>query len=87
MLDGGNGNDSLYGEWGNDMLGGGAGNDLLNGGFGYDVAFGGSGYDTFQEVGYDPSGVLYWPAQTRFGIQYRSAGVQDFNGYYDYVNS
>ena len=87
LLDGGNGNDYLYGQWGNDMLGGGAGNDLLNGGYGYDVAFGGSGYDTFQEVGNDPGGFFYWPAQTRFGLQYRSAGVQDYNGYYDVVYS
>lgn len=87
LLDGGFGHDYLYGQWGNDLLGGGAGNDYLNGGFGYDVAFGGSGFDTFQEVGNDFGGPLYWPVQTRFGVQFRSAGVQDFNGFADVVYS
>jgi len=87
LLDGGFGNDYLYGQGGHDMLGGGAGDDLLNGGFGNDVAFGGSGFDDFEEVGNDFGGFLYWPVQTRFGVQYRSAGVQDFHGYFDVVYS
>lgn len=87
LLDGGFGHDVLYGQWGNDLLGGGAGDDLLNGGFGYDVAFGGSGYDDFEEVGNDFGSRLYWPVQTRFGVQFRSAGVQDFNGFYDVIYS
>jgi Ca2+-binding RTX toxin-like protein len=32
ILDGAQGNDSLYGEWGNDTLIGGAGDDFLSGG-------------------------------------------------------
>lgn len=85
LLDGGSGHDWLFGQSGNDLLGGGAGDDLLNGGSGYDVAFGGSGFDDFEEVGNDPGGWLYYPITTRFGVQYRSAGVQDFNSYDDVV--
>ncbi|MFI3156939.1 MAG: S8 family serine peptidase, partial [Methylococcaceae bacterium] len=50
LLDGGNGNDHLYGEYsvliaGNDWLEGGAGDDILRGGSGNDILFGGSGAD------------------------------------------
>ena len=87
LLDGGSGNDYLYGQAGNDLLGGGAGNDLLNGGAGYDAAFGGTGFDDFQEVAYDYGSTFYFPVTTRFGVQYRTAGVQDFNRFDDLVIS
>lgn len=87
LLDGGNGHDYLFGQAGNDLLGGGAGDDLLNGGSGYDVAFGGSGFDDFEEVGYDPGSAFYFPVMTRFGIQYGTSGVQDFNRFDDLIVS
>ena len=55
-LDGGNGDDQLWGDWaksitagegGNDILNGGAGSDLLAGGGGNDKLTGGSDSDTF----------------------------------------
>lgn len=57
VLNGGDGNDIIYGNGGNDVLNGddgidilngGSGNDTLNGGLGKDVASGGDGSDTFQ---------------------------------------
>lgn len=87
LLDGGSGHDYLFGQAGNDLLGGGSGDDLLNGGTGYDVAFGGSGFDDFEEVGYDPGGFLFFPVTTRFGVQCRSAGVQDYNQFDDLIIS
>ena len=36
-MDGGSGNDKLYGYWGNDTLIGGSGNDTLDGGDGADI--------------------------------------------------
>ncbi|GEM_PF-2101672 len=47
-IDGGGGNDLLYGSDGIDVLRGGAGNDVLKGGKGADQFSGGSGSDTFQ---------------------------------------
>ncbi|NER31245.1 MAG: calcium-binding protein, partial [Symploca sp. SIO1C4] len=44
-LDGGTGNDVLYGESGNDILLGGEGHDWLDGGTGNDVLYGESGND------------------------------------------
>jgi len=46
-LDGGNGNDGVYGMGGNDRLMGGPGNDYLAGDVGTDVISGGRGRDTF----------------------------------------
>ena len=46
MLDGGDGNDSIFGLSGSDMLLGGQGNDLLGGGTGADLLDGGTGRDT-----------------------------------------
>ena len=45
-MDGGAGNDDLYGEDGHDIIYGGTGNDKLNGDAGNDVLFGGTGTDT-----------------------------------------
>ncbi len=44
-LDGGAGNDTLWGQGGNDSLLGGAGDDVLRGGLGNDVLIGGAGND------------------------------------------
>ncbi|CAN0337885.1 unnamed protein product [Phaeothamnion confervicola] len=44
-IDGGNGNDFLFGMDGNDVISGGAGDDQLIGGQGYDVLNGGAGND------------------------------------------
>ncbi|MFA7276076.1 MAG: type I secretion C-terminal target domain-containing protein [Pseudobdellovibrionaceae bacterium] len=46
FLDGGVGNDSLYGEGGNDTLNGGEGHDLLDGGEGHDLFLMSAGNDT-----------------------------------------
>lgn len=46
-LDGGAGNDVLYGRHGNDVLRGGDGNDVLIGNAGYDILYGGAGADIF----------------------------------------
>ena len=46
-LNGGKGNDKLYGKWDKDTLIGGAGNDTLKGHLGGDIMTGGSGSDTF----------------------------------------
>ena len=53
-LDGGKGNDELYGRWDRDTLIGGAGNDILKGHLGGDIMTGGSGSDKFY-VGHDDS--------------------------------
>ncbi len=45
LLDGGDGDDSLFGQMGNDVLRGGAGRDLLVGGTGHDDLDGGDGDD------------------------------------------
>ena len=45
MLDGGNGDDKLYGSYGNDKLIGGIGNDQLFGDSGNDILIGGIGND------------------------------------------
>jgi Ca2+-binding RTX toxin-like protein len=45
-LDGGAGNDTLYGNEGIDFLTGGAGNDILNGRYGRDFLYGGADNDT-----------------------------------------
>ena len=47
ILDGGSGNDALFGSYGDDELIGGFGDDTLTGGFGDDTLTGGSGNDTF----------------------------------------
>ncbi len=54
ILDGGNGNDTLFGLAGADTLNGGDGNDTLNGGVdtSADVLNGGAGNDTFNSVGF-----------------------------------
>src|SRR5690606_24919320 len=44
-LNGGNGNDLLFGQGGDDTLNGGAGNDILIGGVGKDTLLGGEGND------------------------------------------
>ncbi len=46
-LNGGDGNDILYGQGGDDTLNGGAGNDILIGGYGNDILTGGDGDDLF----------------------------------------
>ncbi|WP_268944885.1 cadherin-like domain-containing protein [Pseudomonas sp. KNUC1026] len=46
-LNGGNGNDILFGQAGNDTLNGGNGDDILIGGKGNDILTGGDGADTF----------------------------------------
>ncbi|PVZ34515.1 retention module-containing protein [Pseudomonas sp. URIL14HWK12:I11] len=46
-LNGGNGNDILFGQAGNDTLNGGNGDDILIGGKGNDILTGGAGADTF----------------------------------------
>ena len=46
-LDGGTGNDKLYGGWDRDTLIGGAGNDTLKGHLGGDIMTGGQGSDSF----------------------------------------
>jgi Ca2+-binding RTX toxin-like protein len=57
VLNGGNGNDFLYGQGGNDILIGGDGSDLLDGGAGADILDGGTGNDTLGGVqGSDDSG-------------------------------
>lgn len=45
ILNGGSGNDKLYGYWDNDSLSGGYGNDTLDGGQGYDTLSGGANND------------------------------------------
>ncbi|WP_327196220.1 tandem-95 repeat protein [Vibrio fluvialis] len=47
ILNGGDGNDILYGQGGDDTLNGGAGNDILIGGYGNDILTGGDGHDLF----------------------------------------
>ena len=47
-IDGGNGNDAIFGSAGNDTLIGGAGNDFVAGGRGNDTALLGAGDDLFQ---------------------------------------
>lgn len=47
-LDGGDGNDIIYGQEGDDTLIGGAGEDLLDGGTGVDEMAGGAGNDTYR---------------------------------------
>jgi Ca2+-binding RTX toxin-like protein len=47
QLDGGDGNDSLYGEAGDDRLYGGTGNDLLDGGDGDDYLYGEQGNNSY----------------------------------------
>jgi Ca2+-binding RTX toxin-like protein len=47
-INGGSGNDVLYGYWGNDTILGGDGNDRLDGGAGADRLYGGNGNDYFQ---------------------------------------
>ncbi|MBY7946606.1 cadherin-like domain-containing protein, partial [Vibrio fluvialis] len=47
ILNGGDGNDILYGQGGDDTLNGGAGNDILIGGYGNDILTGGDGDDLF----------------------------------------
>ena len=47
IIQGGAGNDKLYGNGGDDQLFGGAGNDRLEGGDGYDQLHGGAGDDTY----------------------------------------
>jgi Ca2+-binding RTX toxin-like protein len=44
-MDGGDGDDMLFGQGGDDIMYGGAGNDLLVGGYGKDTLFGGPGKD------------------------------------------
>ena len=51
VLDGGPGNDNLFGGSGNDTLNGGPGNDLLVGNGGNDTLNGGPGVDTLEGVG------------------------------------
>ncbi|WP_180298975.1 calcium-binding protein [Snodgrassella alvi] len=46
ILNGGDGDDKLYGDKGDDILNGGDGNDTLNGGEGNDILNGGDGNDT-----------------------------------------
>lgn len=48
MLDGGDGNDDLFGQSGVNTLLGGAGNDKIKGGSGNDAIFGGDGNDTIK---------------------------------------
>lgn len=45
VLDGGGGNDRLFGLGGNDLLRGGLGNDAMDGGIGHDTLMGGGGND------------------------------------------
>ena len=47
-IDGGSGNDLLYGQYGADIVRGGAGNDIVHGGNGSDQVYGGSGSDTLR---------------------------------------
>ena len=47
-IEGGAGNDSLYGYWGNDTILGGDGNDRIDGGAGDDLIYTGGGDDTIQ---------------------------------------
>jgi Ca2+-binding RTX toxin-like protein len=53
-IDGGGGNDSLFGGSGNDTLHGGIGDDSINGGYGHDLLYGDSGNDKLLVVGSPP---------------------------------
>jgi len=64
-LNGGNGNDQLYGSAGDDTLNGGNDNDLLDGGLGADTMAGGLGDDTFVV---DNAGDLYIEVSPSGGI-------------------
>src|SRR3990167_1325392 len=57
QLDGGSGNDRIYGLGGDDTFAGGGGNDYLEGGTGYDTLYGGAGHDVL--LGGNDSDVLY----------------------------
>ncbi|WDP90361.1 MAG: VWA domain-containing protein [Desulfobacter sp.] len=46
IIDGGDGNDTIYGQEGIDIIDGGAGDDTINGGSGNDIINGGAGDDT-----------------------------------------
>ena len=54
MIHGGNGNDTIRGEFDNDSVFGDAGDDLIVGGFGDDVLDGGAGVDT---LSYEDAGL------------------------------
>ncbi len=56
MIDGGTGDDQLYGGDGNDLLSGNEGNDSINGGYGLDIIIGGLGNDTLS--GSDENDIL-----------------------------
>ncbi|KIY37638.1 hypothetical protein TZ03_26805, partial [Pseudomonas sp. 10-1B] len=60
LLNGGNGNDILFGQGGNDTLDGGKGNDILLGGSGDDTLIGGQGNDIL--IGGSGADTFVWKA-------------------------
>jgi Ca2+-binding RTX toxin-like protein len=71
-VNGGDGNDSLFGDAGNDSLGGDAGNDALAGGGGLDRLTGGAGADQFLFAGHDAA------FATSGGAAYLTDEITDF---------
>lgn len=71
-LDGGTGDDTLYGLYGDDLLDGGSGNDRLNGQDGADILYGGEGNDTLSgDLRVNPTTGLYDTSK------FRNAGGND----------
>ena len=66
LLDGGSGDDTLFGSHGNNILLGGPGNDTLRGGGGYDLLIGGTGRDTL--IG-DRGQSIFVGGQTAYDLQ------------------
>jgi Ca2+-binding RTX toxin-like protein len=73
LLNGGDGNDIIYGQGGHDTINGegdidkiygGAGNDILDGGAGKDQSFGGAGNDTFRMTAGDFFDDVYGGSET-----------------------
>ncbi|PIT23337.1 hypothetical protein BGI36_01895 [Snodgrassella communis] len=79
ILNGGAGNDRLYGQGGDDILIGGAGDDILEGGGGYDILIGGTGNDILR-------GGRYHKDRYEFEAGHGHDKIED-GGFYSYADS
>jgi len=71
-INGGAGNDNLWGSNGNDTINGGAGNDTLFGGAGDDTLTGGDGDDVFQFTATSGSNVIHSGVGDTIELHYRA---------------